>query len=349
MSLSTATTSTVTISSIAAAVVITGLTLVAAGTTGHQPAHAGPPKIVATVSMDAADASAAEDATTPVEVLGTAESTADQQPKDQTPGGMGGYSSGRAAPAPGGYGGTRSAPTMGSVGGGYGGMSGGGMGAAPAPGDYMGGGMDATPTPNHEEFSGFNEIPEEYGVVDLKQRGTAETRIMEVLKSPTQLDFIEAPLRDVVEFLKEYHDIEIQIDGRSLEDVGLTPDEPITKSLRGISLRSALRLILRDRHLTYVIRDEVLHITTLDEAANITDTRVYSMHRLQGFEFEGLVEVITATVRPETWDEDGGPGSIQVLPACLVIRQTQQVHEEIADLLSQLEQHRVQMMEMRNE
>jgi len=34
------------------------------------------------------------------------------------------------------------------------------------------------------------------------------------------LEFIETPLQDVIDFLKETHKIEIQIDRRALDDVG---------------------------------------------------------------------------------------------------------------------------------
>ena len=45
---------------------------------------------------------------------------------------------------------------------------------------------------------------------------------------------------------------------RKIEDAGITTDTPITKSLKGITLKSALRLILKELEMTYVIRDEVL-------------------------------------------------------------------------------------------
>ncbi|MDY0170774.1 MAG: hypothetical protein RBS80_29805, partial [Thermoguttaceae bacterium] len=116
---------------------------------------------------------------------------------------------------------------------------------------------------------------ERYSSMDLASRGPAERRILEALKAPTQLEFIETPLQDVVDFLKDYHNIEIQIDKKALDDVGLATDMPITKNLRGISLRSALRLTLRELALTYVIEDEVLLITTPEEAENRLTTKVY--------------------------------------------------------------------------
>jgi general secretion pathway protein D len=55
-------------------------------------------------------------------------------------------------------------------------------------------------------------------------------------------------------------------------------------------------------------------------------------------DFDSLIELITTTVKPQTWDEVGGPGSISEFynNLSLVISQTEDVHEEIVDLLEQL-------------
>ena len=120
-----------------------------------------------------------------------------------------------------------------------------------------------------------NRRRERYSWMDLATQGSAEQRIAAELKAPTDLQFIETPLTDVVETLKDYHDIEIQIDQRALDDVEVPLDTGITKDLKGISLRSALRLILRELDLTYVIEDDVLLITTPEEAETWLGTRVY--------------------------------------------------------------------------
>ena len=103
---------------------------------------------------------------------------------------------------------------------------------------------------------------EKYSATELSRRGPAEKKINDALKSPTQLEFIETPLQDVIDYLKDYHGIEIQLDKKSLDEMSIGTDTPVTKNLKGISLRSALRLMLRELGLTYVIQDEVLLITT---------------------------------------------------------------------------------------
>ena len=116
---------------------------------------------------------------------------------------------------------------------------------------------------------------EKYRSMDLSSRGKAEKVINDALKSPTECAFNEQSLGDVLSYLKDRHKIEIQPDQKALDDVGVTLESPITKNLKGVSLRSALRLILKDLGLTYVIQDEVLLITSPDEANNKLSTKVY--------------------------------------------------------------------------
>ncbi len=178
---------------------------------------------------------------------------------------------------------------------------------------------------------------------------SAELRIERALDSPSQAEYIDTPLSDVVADLKERHAIEIQIDRRALEDVGITTDTPITKDLKGLSLRAMLRLMLRDLDLTFLPWNEVLQITTPEEAENRLTTTVYRVADLMRCRDCGgqrvadaktLVKVITTTVQPDTWGEVGGPGSIVPVSfgnvGALVVSQRYDVHREIIVLLADL-------------
>ncbi|MCH8921575.1 MAG: hypothetical protein IIA67_00325 [Planctomycetes bacterium] len=114
-----------------------------------------------------------------------------------------------------------------------------------------------------------------YAAVDLSTTGGNEEKIVNALKDETEIDFLETPLVEVIDFLKDLHGIEIQLDRRALEEAGFGDDTPVTRNLKGISLRSALRLMLRDLELTYVIKDEVLLITTPEVAETNLTTRAY--------------------------------------------------------------------------
>ena len=105
---------------------------------------------------------------------------------------------------------------------------------------------------------------EKYSSMNLASMRTADKKIAEALKNPTQLEFVETPLENVVDYLRDHHDIEIRIDSGALGDIGLGTDAPVTKNLKGISLRAALRLMLNELDLTYIVDNESLLITTPD-------------------------------------------------------------------------------------
>ena len=55
-------------------------------------------------------------------------------------------------------------------------------------------------------------------------------------------------------------------------------------------------------------------------------------------DFSSLIELITTTIEPDSWEDVGGAGTIKEFRGnlSLVISATQQVHEQIRDLLEQL-------------
>ncbi len=180
------------------------------------------------------------------------------------------------------------------------------------------------------------------------ERPSAEQKIEQELGKPTQLEFVETPLQDVVDFLKLHHKIEIQVDRKALDDVGLDPSTlPISKNLKGLSLRSALRLTLRDLDLAYLVGDEVLLITTPEDAETRLSTKLYPVGDLvasgdktvEDRRRKELVEAISSSIDADSWREVGGPGSItttsfQRVPT-LVVSQTYHVHRKIAAFLEE--------------
>jgi hypothetical protein len=62
---------------------------------------------------------------------------------------------------------------------------------------------------------------EKYSSQELSKPSPAEKKIQEALKQPTQIEFVDTPLKDVVEYLKDLHHIEIQLDGPALKEAGV--------------------------------------------------------------------------------------------------------------------------------
>ena len=71
-----------------------------------------------------------------------------------------------------------------------------------------------------------------------------------------------------MKYFSQRYNIPILLDARTVNSEGL-PDEPITLELPEVSFRSALNLMLDPLELTYVVRNEVMMITTKAAAAGM--------------------------------------------------------------------------------
>ncbi len=269
------------------------------------------------------------------------------------------------------------------------------------------------------------------------RRSEKELEIETKLKTPVSLNFKDAPLAEVMAYLAKVAGVNLHLDPQGLAEEGVSTDTAVTIELTDeISLKSALNLILEPLHLSYVIRDEVLKITSEQLRDSKTYTKMYNVADLvipipnfmptsdlgmsgqirnaygiaagfgQGMngtrdghhpgqqaapniavvgdgqpvnavvgpnvlpnigsmggptasvvganqatgygpgglgggaaaDFDSLIELITSTISPDSWDDVGGTGSIAPFETnlSLVISQTQEVHEEIVELLDQL-------------
>jgi len=181
--------------------------------------------------------------------------------------------------------------------------------------------------------------PSEPAVEYLPKLTLVEETILAALEKPTTMDFIETPLQDAVDYLKDFHGIEIQLDTKVLEGAGIDTETQLTRKLHKISLRAALRILLAPHDMTFDIRDEVLQLTTKEEADNWLITRTYPIgDLLDGKDYDSLVEAITSSVGVNSWDEHGGPGNISEVAGSksLVISQTRDVHDKVLTLLRSL-------------
>jgi general secretion pathway protein D len=97
----------------------------------------------------------------------------------------------------------------------------------------------------------------------VERRTERELEIERRLKTPVLLRYQDTPLSEVIEGMSELTGVNIHLDPRGLEQEGYTADTKVTVNLnQEISLKSALNLVLEPLHLSYVIKDEVLKITS---------------------------------------------------------------------------------------
>ena len=154
--------------------------------------------------------------------------------------------------------------------------------------------------------------------------------------------FSDRKLSEVVEDIAEQYKINVLVDHRALEEIGVTVNSPVTISIKNVKLKSALRYILKEIDLTYIYRDETLWITTYDGCeANLLD-RIYW---IEGTAYDrdtldDLIMLVQTTISPDTWEALGGPSTMSTSPNSgrpfLLVSTTRAVHDEIEQLLKEL-------------
>ena len=149
------------------------------------------------------------------------------------------------------------------------------------------------------------------------------------------LQFEKTPLDEVLKSVGERFGLEIRLDRRAFDDLSLFTHEPINVRMRNVSLRSALKCMLLDLDLTYVIDHEMLLITSVDEASARTLTAVYPVGDLvdEKMSIDDLVELITSCADdPGGWDCPVGYAQAAG-DRVIVVVATQTIHESVGNLL----------------
>ena len=124
-------------------------------------------------------------------------------------------------------------------------------------------------------FAGSIKFPETKDWQDLTKSRTqrlaegrsqataAELAIHKKLDMPVKPTYREQPLTAVIDALAKQADVAIHLDMVGLDQEAVRSDTPVTLSLdQPISLKSALKLLLEPLHLGYVVKDEVLKVTS---------------------------------------------------------------------------------------
>ncbi|MGV3485042.1 MAG: hypothetical protein ACO1RT_11550, partial [Planctomycetaceae bacterium] len=131
------------------------------------------------------------------------------------------------------------------------------------------------------------QLPEAKNWIDLTKRrlesrdtdtrlSTAEKEIKRRLETPVDINYKGRPMAEVMQDLSAVTNIPIVLDARAMEEMRVSSDSPVTLELtNAISLKSALNLILANYELTYVIKNDVLNITSIESKRSMTYPLTY--------------------------------------------------------------------------
>jgi hypothetical protein len=212
-----------------------------------------------------------------------------------------------------------------------------------APGGQASGGQDGIPATGTAAANVVGEpqwdktmssADSNYDVVPRSQK---ELAMRAKLNEPATVQFIDTPLDEVIDQLSNKYEFHIELDRNALTDIGVDTSSLVNANYRGMPLETALRLMLSQHKLTYIVGDEYLLITSHDVAQTRLDTRVYPIRQEWSVDGTELATAIMSVIEPLSWDENGGAGSVRPLGRYLLVYQTQEVHDEVKDLLRQID------------
>jgi type II secretory pathway component GspD/PulD (secretin) len=114
------------------------------------------------------------------------------------------------------------------------------------------------------------------GIVNLAKQPW-EIAIERKLNMPITFSFKDQSLNHVIYDLKTLSGVNIVLDTAALNDAGISLEQPLTLAVENISLKSALNILFQQVRLTYVIKNEVLMITTRESGAGNYITKTYQV------------------------------------------------------------------------
>lgn len=110
------------------------------------------------------------------------------------------------------------------------------------------------------KFVERNRTNEPYIYQPLKDE--KERKIQYRLKQPISFNFKDAPLQQVIQDLTKLSGVQVQPDMRALQEARIDVNAPLSSNVEDVDMKFALNILLNPLHLTYIIEDQVLKITT---------------------------------------------------------------------------------------
>lgn len=175
-----------------------------------------------------------------------------------------------------------------------------------------------------------------------------EKKIIEALNKPITTNFVNRPLEEALQDLSNQMDQPLVVDTKSLKDLNIDLKNTATLQATGISGRNVLRQLLASQGLTFVVKDEVIQVVTVERARDLLTTRVYYLGDvIQGVgpfagaltwgpfvdfqqtvaNAEAIIQAITTSIDPLCWKPNGPCTIVFHAPSMsIIVRASAEVH-----------------------
>jgi len=182
--------------------------------------------------------------------------------------------------------------------------------------------------------------------------------LVEALDKPVNVPLAGQSLGEAIQTLSNAIDKPIAIEEKSLEDLNIDLKKPATfnPGNKPLTARTVLRGLLQSQQLTFVVKDNLIQVVTIDKARTMLVTKAYYLGDIvQGVgplnggairwgpfldyqqtmqNVNVLIDAIKVQVDPYVWKgEGGGPGSITFhFPSMsMIVRAPAEVHATLGN------------------
>lgn len=184
-----------------------------------------------------------------------------------------------------------------------------------------------------------------------------EKKLISALDTAVSINVKDQPLEYALQELSTAMGEKLLVDQKSLRDLDLDLKKTVSLDGRGVSARTALRQLLAAHGMTFVVKDELIQIMTVERSRDLLVTRVYYLGDLiQGVGPLGggapqwgpfldlqqtqanaklIVDAIQASVDPLAWQGKGGAGTVtfNLASMSLIVRASSEVHAALGSRL----------------
>jgi hypothetical protein len=188
--------------------------------------------------------------------------------------------------------------------------------------------------------------------LNAPQLTAEEEKLVRALETPIKNGLKDAPFEEAIQVMSTAIDQKLYLDKRSLEDLGVDLRKPVEVP-GGVTARTALRVMLQQCQLTFLIRDNIIQVVSLEKAKEMMVTRAYDVRDVvsggglfnnplqwgpyldaQQTMLNGqmIVEAIQKSIDPKVWrDTAGGPATVlfHYGTMSIIVRAPSDVHADL--------------------
>jgi hypothetical protein len=191
---------------------------------------------------------------------------------------------------------------------------------------------EGTAKPQAEVKAKMEEKPQAEAKPEVKPTSTDPGIQARLATAVSQIELSDMPLADAVTLLAGMSNVRVTFDVDAMRELGATLHDKVSVSLSKTSAGEVLAAILASRKLTCVVQDGWVLVTSPAEYRESLREVRYTVSDLTGeatAATEELARLVEKLVVPESWQANGGRGTIRAKEGALEVNQTGSVHSQV--------------------